>query len=52
LIEEEKNINIYIPLKDFYWDKERQEAMFRDKKLEDFERKLNENSAGDISVMF
>jgi parvulin-like peptidyl-prolyl isomerase len=52
LMEQEKNTKIYIPLKDFYWDTKTQTVRFKDKKLEDFENNLNENSAGDISVMF
>jgi len=52
LIEQEKDIKIYIPLKDFYWDTEIQEVRFKDEKIEEFEKNINENSAGDISVIF
>ena len=52
LMEEEKNIRIYIPLKDFYWDTKNQVVRFQNENIENFENNLNENSAGDISVMF
>lgn len=52
LLEQEKNIKIYVPLKDFYWDREAQAVKFSDRNLEDFENKLDENSSGDISVIF
>jgi len=52
LIEQEKNIKIYIPLKDFYWDNKTQLVRFKNKNIEEFENNLNENSAGDVSVMF
>jgi hypothetical protein len=52
LLEQEKSIKIYVLLPDFYWDKENKEVRFRDKSLEEFEKKAMENPAGDISVMF
>jgi hypothetical protein len=52
LLEEEKRFKIYVLLPNFYWDKETQEVRFRDKSLEEFEKKVTENPEGDISVMF
>lgn len=52
LQEQEKKFKIYLPLKNFYWDKEFQSVEFRDAGLKEFENNLNKNSAGDISVLF
>jgi parvulin-like peptidyl-prolyl isomerase len=52
LLAQEKKTKIYIPLYDFYWDKESQSVKFKDKTLEEFEKNLEENSAGDVSVIF
>jgi hypothetical protein len=52
LLAQEKKTKIYIPLHDFYWDKESQSVKFKDKSLEEFEKNLEENSAGDVSVIF
>jgi hypothetical protein len=52
LMEQEKNIKIYVPLFDFYWDNEKQIVRFKNKELEDFEKNLDANSEGDASMMF
>jgi len=52
LLEQEKSYNIYIPLKDYYWDKNSQEVQFRSNDLREFESKLLENSPDDISIIF
>jgi flagellar basal body-associated protein FliL len=49
---QEKNMSIRIPLKDYYWDKERSKVEFTDAGMRDFEDNLDKNSAGDISVLF
>jgi parvulin-like peptidyl-prolyl isomerase len=52
LLAQEKKIKIYIPLKDFYWDKNEQAVKFNDPDLIEFEKNLDKNSPGDISVLF
>lgn len=47
-----KNMKIYVPLSDFYWDKQNATIEFRDHKLKEFEQNLLEKSQGDVSVMF
>ncbi len=49
---QEREMNIFIPLKDFYWDKTRQSVRFKDEAMQKFEENLERNSSGDISVMF
>lgn len=52
LTEEERKIAVKIPLKDYYWDKDRAVVDFMDNGMKDFEKNLEKNSAGDISVLF
>jgi len=52
LLEEEKNISIFIPLKEYRWNKETGTVDFVDQEMKDFEDNLMINSAGDISVIF
>jgi parvulin-like peptidyl-prolyl isomerase len=52
LTEKEKSTNVYIPLKEYYWDKERAVVEFTDNEMKDFESNLDKNSAGDISTLF
>lgn len=52
LVQQEKNIKISIPLKEFYWNKEIGEVEFRDAGMKAFEENLNNNSSGDASVLF
>lgn len=52
LSEQEKNSNIYIPLKEFYWDKNLAAVEFSSRGMKEFEDNLEKNSAGDISVLF
>ncbi|EKE10846.1 MAG: hypothetical protein ACD_15C00193G0007 [uncultured bacterium] len=52
LTEKEKNMDIYIPLKEYYWDRDRAVVDFTDNEMKDFESNLEKNSAGDISVLF
>ncbi len=50
--DQEKSIPVKILLKDFYWDKEKQQVEFRDQALRDFEEYLRNNSPGDFSILF
>ncbi len=52
LTEEEKKMSVKIPLKEYYWDKDRAVVDFVDNGMKDFENNLEKNSAGDISVLF
>jgi parvulin-like peptidyl-prolyl isomerase len=52
LFEQEKSFKVYIPLKDYYWDKDSQSVQFTSPGLRDFEKNLQENSPDDISMMF
>jgi len=52
LLEQEKGFKIYIPLKDFYWDKETQSVQFTSQDLKNFENNLEKNSPDDASVLF
>lgn len=52
LAEQEKNIKIFIPLKDFLWNKEKNEVEFKNEEMKNFELNLDKNSVGDASVMF
>lgn len=52
LAEQEKAIKVFIPLKDYYWDKDAGAVEFAGQEMRDFEKNLNINSAGDISVAF
>jgi hypothetical protein len=52
LVEKEKKMHIRIPLKEYYWDRERATVEFVDESMRQFESELEKNSAGDISVLF
>lgn len=52
LAEQEKSIKIFIPLKDFSWNKEMGEVEFKNEDMKNFEENLDKNSIGDASVMF
>lgn len=52
LLNQEKKIKIYIPLKGYVWGAESQSVEFVDRDLREFEENLDKNSAGDISVLF
>jgi parvulin-like peptidyl-prolyl isomerase len=52
LLEQEKSFNIYMPLRDYYWDKDSQSVQFKDQSMRDFESNLMKNSPDDISVLF
>ncbi len=47
-----KDLKVWIPLKDYYWDKLSLSAEFKDQNLKDFEKNIRENSQGDASVIF
>src|SRR3989344_4706780 len=47
-----KNYKIAVLLKGYYWDKEKQEAQFRDNNLRSFEEKIKNEFQGDASVAF
>ncbi len=46
------DIKIYIPLKDYYWDKDGLEAQFKDENLKEFEKKIIEKFQGDASLIY
>jgi parvulin-like peptidyl-prolyl isomerase len=52
LLEQEKNIEIYVPLKDFYWNKDSGTLEFKNDQLKQFEDNLDKNSPNDASVLF
>jgi parvulin-like peptidyl-prolyl isomerase len=52
LAKQEKNIKIFIPLKDFSWNTEIGEVELKEKDMQFFEQNLDKNSVGDASVMF
>ncbi|MFA7209318.1 MAG: peptidylprolyl isomerase [Parcubacteria group bacterium] len=52
LLEQEKDMDVRLLLKDYYWDKETGSVRFKDAEMDEFEKNLDKNSAGDISVMF
>lgn len=52
LAEQEKNIKIFIPLKDFSWNLESGDVEFKNEDMKKFEQNLDKNSIGDASVMF
>ncbi len=51
-LEKQKDFQVQILLKDYYWDKERQVVEFRDPALREFEEYLRNNFSGDLSVLF
>ena len=52
LLGQEKNIKIYIPLKDYYWNASDGTVEFRSNDLKQFEQNLDQNSPDDASVIF
>lgn len=50
--EEIKKMKIYIPLKDYYWDKEKGTVEFSGEEMREFEKNIMENFKGDASVIF
>jgi parvulin-like peptidyl-prolyl isomerase len=52
LDEKIKQSKVYLTMKNYYWNKEKGVAEFRDENLKNFEKSLLENNAGDASVMF
>lgn len=52
LAEQEKDIKIFIPLKDFIWNREAGKVEFKSGDMKNFEMNLDKNSVGDASVMF
>jgi hypothetical protein len=47
-----KAMKIFIPLKDYYWDKNQALVNFTSDEMKQFESNLNDNSQGDASVIF
>lgn len=47
-----KNMEFFIPIRDYYWDQESLTAEFNDGDLKKFEEKILEDFQGDASVMF
>jgi len=52
LLEQEKGFRIYIPIRDYFWDKGTQSVQFSSQEMRDFENNLEKNSPNDISVLF
>ena len=52
LAEKEKATRIYIPIREFSWNKDSGDVDFRDDAMKQFEEKVKENPNGDISVLF
>jgi len=52
LLEQEKNIKIYIPLKGLFWNNNDGMVEFNDEALQKFETELDSNSADDASMLF
>jgi parvulin-like peptidyl-prolyl isomerase len=52
LAEKEKATRIYIPIREFSWNKDSEDVDFRDDAMKQFEEKVKENPNGDISVLF
>ncbi|HCP08209.1 MAG TPA: hypothetical protein DIT25_00175 [Candidatus Moranbacteria bacterium] len=52
LLEQEKNIKIYVLLKDMRWNREKGLVEFTSEDLKKFEENLEENSPNDPSVLF
>ena len=52
LLGQEKSINIYVPLRDYYWNSGDGMVEFRSNDLKQFEDNLGQNSPDDASVLF
>lgn len=52
LEEQMNNMNIFIPLKEYYWDHEILRVQFKDDSLKEFEKDIIENFQGDASILF
>jgi parvulin-like peptidyl-prolyl isomerase len=52
LSEKMKDFKVWIPVKDYYWNKESLTAEFKNQDLIDFERKSLEDFQGDASIIF
>jgi hypothetical protein len=47
-----KSFKVWIPLRDYYWDKDRMTVDFKNSSLKEFEQNIIQNPQGDPSVMF
>ncbi len=47
-----KSIAVYIPVKDYYWDKERGMVDFESNEMKEFEKSILDNFQGDASIIF
>lgn len=52
LADQEKEMDIFIPLKGFFWDKDKSATEFKDEEMRKFQEKMKNDSSGDISVLF
>ena len=52
LEEKSAETNVRVFLRDFYWDKEKGQLEFKDETMRNFEKELQENFSGDVSVIF
>lgn len=52
LLEKEKELSVHVLLKDFFWNQKNGVVDFQDEKLREFSENLDQNSQGDISVIF
>jgi peptidyl-prolyl cis-trans isomerase C len=52
LADQEKNLKILIPLKDYYWNKDNLDVEFKDEAMKKFEENILQNPSDDASMMF
>jgi len=52
LINQEKNVRISIPLKEYYWDKKSLSVEFKNEEMKKFEENIIQNSSDDVSMAF
>lgn len=52
LFEQEKNMNVFVWLKDYSWNRENASIELTDPELRNFEDNLDKNSVGDVSLIF
>ncbi len=52
LVEQKKNMKIWVPLSYFFWDSKVGAVDFRDEKMRNFEKEQRAKAQGDASIMF
>lgn len=51
LQQQKKNFNVWVPMKEFVWDKQSGIVQFRDEQMKKFESEQRKNAQGDASLM-